>query len=82
MITGASAGLALLAAMVGGLGLLLHNEASALRAGRMLQYALAVAARLARRTLHPPRRPRSRHDRPGGLATAAPGWTGPAPKAG
>ena len=33
MITGASAGLALLAAMVGGLGLLLHNEASALRAG-------------------------------------------------
>ena len=33
MITGAAAGLALLAAMVGGLGLLLHNEASALRAG-------------------------------------------------
>ena len=49
MITGAAAGLALLAAMVGGLGLLLHSEASALRAGRVLQYGLAVAARLARR---------------------------------
>jgi hypothetical protein len=36
--------------MVGGLGLLLHSEASALRAGRVLQYGLAVAARLARRT--------------------------------
>ena len=44
MITGAAAGLALLAAMVGGLGLLLHSEASALRAGRVLQYGLAVAA--------------------------------------
>ncbi len=50
MITGAAAGLALLAAMVGGLGLLLHSEASALRAGRVLQYGLCVAARLARRT--------------------------------
>ena len=49
MITGAVAGLALLAAMVGGLGLLLHSEASALRAGRVLQYVLAVAARLTRR---------------------------------
>jgi hypothetical protein len=49
MITGAAAGLALLAAMVCGLGLLLHSEASALRAGRVLQYGLAVAARLARR---------------------------------
>ena len=49
MITGAAAGLALLAAMVGGLGLLLHSEAFALRAGRVLQYGLAVAARLARR---------------------------------
>ena len=49
LITGAAAGLVLLAAMVGGLGLLLHSEASALRAGRVLQYGLAVAARLARR---------------------------------
>ena len=49
MITGAAAGLVLLAAMVGGLGLLLHSEASALRAGRVPQYVLAVAARLARR---------------------------------
>jgi uncharacterized membrane protein YbhN (UPF0104 family) len=49
MITGAAAGLALLAAMAGGLGLLLHSEAAALRAGRVLQYGLAIAARLARR---------------------------------
>jgi uncharacterized membrane protein YbhN (UPF0104 family) len=54
MITGAAVGLALLAAMVGGLGLLLHSEAVALRAGRVLQYGLAVAARLARRA--PPAR--------------------------
>ena len=32
-----------------GLGLLLHSEAFALRAGRVLQYGLAVAVRLARR---------------------------------
>src|SRR5689334_7560671 len=49
MITGAAVGLALLAAMAGGLGLLLHSEAAALRAGRVLQYGLAIAARLARR---------------------------------
>lgn len=49
MITGAAAGLALLAAMAGGLGLLLHSEACALRAGRVLQYGLAITARLARR---------------------------------
>jgi uncharacterized membrane protein YbhN (UPF0104 family) len=49
MITGAAVGLALLAAMAGGLVLLLHSEASALRAGRVLQYGLATAARLARR---------------------------------
>jgi putative heme transporter len=49
MITGAAVGLALLAAMAGGLGLLLHSEASALRASRVLQYGLAIAARLARR---------------------------------
>jgi putative heme transporter len=49
MITGAAVGLALLAAMAGGLALLLHSEASALRAGRALQCGLAIAARLARR---------------------------------
>jgi uncharacterized membrane protein YbhN (UPF0104 family) len=49
MITGAAVGLALLATMAGGLGLLLHSEAFALRAGRGLQYGLTVAARLARR---------------------------------
>jgi uncharacterized membrane protein YbhN (UPF0104 family) len=49
MITGAAVGLALLAAMAGGLVLLLHSEALALRAGRVLQYGLATAARLARR---------------------------------
>ena len=50
MITGAAVGLALLAAMAGGLGLLLHSEASALRAGRVLRCGLVIAARLARRT--------------------------------
>src|SRR5690242_6991217 len=49
MIIGAAVGLALLAAMAGGLGLLLHSEAAALRADRMLQYGLAIAARLAHR---------------------------------
>jgi putative heme transporter len=49
MITGAAVGLALLAAMAGGLALLLHSEGSALRAGRALQCGLAIAARLARR---------------------------------
>jgi len=49
MITGAAVGLALFAAMAGGLALLLHSEASALRADRVLQYGLAIAARLTRR---------------------------------
>jgi len=49
MITGAAVGLALLATVAGGLGLLLHSEAFALRAGRVLQYGLTIAARLARR---------------------------------
>jgi uncharacterized membrane protein YbhN (UPF0104 family) len=49
MITGAAVGLALLAAMAAGLGLLLHNQASALRACRVLQCGLVIAARLARR---------------------------------
>ena len=49
MITGAAVGLALLVAMAGGLGLLLHSEAFALRASRVLQHGLAIATRLARR---------------------------------
>ena len=49
LIIGAAVGLALLAAMASGLVLLLHSEALALRGARMLQYALAIAARLARR---------------------------------
>ena len=49
MITGAAVGLALIATMAGGLGLLLHSEASARRAGRVLQSGLTIAARLARR---------------------------------
>ena len=49
LVAGAAAGLALLAAMVGGFGLLLRSEPAALRAGRGLQRALAVACRLARR---------------------------------
>ena len=39
MITGAAAGLALLVTMAGGLGLLLHSDAFALRAGRALPSA-------------------------------------------
>ena len=49
MITGAAVGLALLVTMAGGLGLLLHSDAFALRAGRVLQHGLTIAARLARR---------------------------------
>jgi uncharacterized membrane protein YbhN (UPF0104 family) len=49
LITAAAIGLAVLAAMVAGLGLLLHSQAFALRAGRALQRLLAVASRLARR---------------------------------
>jgi len=49
MITGAAVGLALIATMAGGLGLLLHSEALARRAGRVLQSGLTIAARLARR---------------------------------
>jgi putative heme transporter len=49
VIAGAAVGLALLATMAGGLGLLLHSEALALRAGRVLQRGLTIAARLARR---------------------------------
>src|SRR5580704_938294 len=49
LITAAATGLAVLAAMVTGLGLLLHSQAFALRAGRALQRLLTVASRLARR---------------------------------
>jgi putative heme transporter len=49
LITAAAVGVALLAAMASGLGLLLHSRAFALRAGRALQRPLAVAVRLARR---------------------------------
>ncbi len=49
LITAAAAGLAVLAAMVTGLGLLLRSQAFALRAGRVLQRLLAAACRLARR---------------------------------
>jgi uncharacterized membrane protein YbhN (UPF0104 family) len=49
LITAAATGLAVLAAMVTGLGLLLHSQAFALRAGRALQHLLVVASRLARR---------------------------------
>jgi uncharacterized membrane protein YbhN (UPF0104 family) len=49
LITAAAVGVALLAGMVGGLGLLLHSDTFALRAGRALQRPVAGAARLARR---------------------------------
>ena len=49
LISAAATGLAVLVAMVAGLGLLLHSQAFALRAGRALQRLLAVVSRLARR---------------------------------
>ncbi len=49
LITAAAAGLAVLAAMATGLGLLLRSQAFALRAGRALQRPLAIASRVARR---------------------------------
>ena len=49
LITAAAVGVALLAGMVGGLGLILHSDTFALRAGHALQRPVAVAARLARR---------------------------------
>ena len=49
LITAAAIGLAVLAAMVTGLGLLLRSPAFALRAGHALQRLLASACRLARR---------------------------------
>jgi uncharacterized membrane protein YbhN (UPF0104 family) len=49
LVAAAVAGLVLLAAMVGGFGLLLRSERVALRADRGLQRALAMACRVARR---------------------------------
>jgi putative heme transporter len=49
LVAAAAAGLALLAAMAAGLGLLMRSESFALRAGRALQPALAIACRMARR---------------------------------
>ena len=49
LITAAAVGLAVLTAMVTGLGLLLRSQAFALRAGRAVQRLLAAACRLARR---------------------------------
>ncbi|MGP7999770.1 MAG: lysylphosphatidylglycerol synthase transmembrane domain-containing protein [Streptosporangiaceae bacterium] len=75
LITAAAAGLAVLAAMATGLGLLLRSQAFTLRAGRALQRPLAVASRLARRP--PPGNPAASlagfRDRAGALL-AARGW--------
>jgi putative heme transporter len=49
LITAASGGLAVLAAMATGLGLLLRSHDFALRAGHALQLPMAIASRLARR---------------------------------
>jgi uncharacterized membrane protein YbhN (UPF0104 family) len=49
LITGAAVGVVLLATGVGGLGLLLHSQAFAVRAGHALQRPLAIICRLARR---------------------------------
>jgi len=49
LIAAAAAGLVLLAVMATGLGLLMHSEPFALRAGRALQLALVTACRLVRR---------------------------------
>ena len=49
LITAAAVGVAVLAGLVGGLGLLLHSGTFAVRAGRALQRPVAAAARLIRR---------------------------------
>jgi uncharacterized membrane protein YbhN (UPF0104 family) len=75
LIIAAATGLAVLAVMVIGLGLLLNSQAFALRAGRALQRLLTVASRLARRP--PPGNPAgslsSFRDRAGALL-AVRGW--------
>jgi uncharacterized membrane protein YbhN (UPF0104 family) len=75
LITAAATGLAVLVAMVTGLGLLLHSQAFALRAGRALQRLLTVAGRLARRPApaHVAGSLSSFRDRAGALL-AARGW--------
>jgi putative heme transporter len=49
LVAAAVVGLALLAAMAAGLGLLMRSESFAVRAGRALQPALAIACRMVRR---------------------------------
>jgi putative heme transporter len=49
LIAAAAVGLALLAAMAAGLGLLMRSESFAVRAGRALQPAVAIACRMVRR---------------------------------
>ena len=75
LITAAAVGLAVLTAMVTGLGLLLRSQAFALRAGRAVQSPLAAACRLARRP--PPADAAGSlsgfRDRAGALLTAR-GW--------
>ena len=75
LIAGAAAGLALLAALAGGLVLLLRSEAFALCAARILRRALARAARLVRQA--PPARAAGSwpdlRDR-AGVLIAARGW--------
>jgi putative heme transporter len=75
LIAAAAAGLALLAAMAAGLGLILRSAPFALRADQVLQHALAIVSRLARR--QPPSRVSGSlvgfRDRAAGLI-AARGW--------
>jgi putative heme transporter len=75
LIAVAAAGLALLAAMAAGLGLMLRSAPFALRADQVLQRALAIVSRLARR--QPPSRVSGSlagfRDRAAGLI-AARGW--------
>jgi uncharacterized protein (TIRG00374 family) len=62
LVVGAAVGLAVLAALAGGLVLLLRSESVALRADRWLQRAVIVASRLARRPA------------PARVAGTLPGW--------
>ncbi|HEV3293796.1 MAG TPA: hypothetical protein VG123_32855, partial [Streptosporangiaceae bacterium] len=75
LVAAAAAGLAVLAAMAAGLGLLMRSESSALRAGRALQPALAMACRVARRpvSFDVPGSLLGFRDRAGALITAR-GW--------
>jgi uncharacterized membrane protein YbhN (UPF0104 family) len=75
LIAAAAAGLALLAAMAAGLGLILRSVSFTLRAGQVLQHALAIASRMARRQppSHLPGSLLGFRDRAAGLI-AARGW--------